>query len=176
MHRAGLASTRRRPVNSALGLMKRPAGTHVALFGLVNAVLSTAHADVEVASSKPWLSCSPARVRTDVTLVVHKSVARRLEFGVWSPSGDFYFLHSCDEALRTDSLRKMSCESFAKKSALRLRTSTLLAPNAASGYEKRSAVFTLPGKYVFLLAENLETENTSEAVARCNVQYLPSAK
>ena len=85
-------------------------------------------------------------------------------------------MYSCDERLRVEPLRQMSCEAFAAAKQLRVEPFSLVALSSSSGYKLELPVFAEPGTYELLLAANLETENTQATVARCKVRITPPAK
>ena len=83
----------------------------------------------------------------------------------------FYFLTSCESELRAVSFESLECAAFATLAKVTLDVSTLKAPTAGSGYKETKMVFLENGQYTFLLAKNLETENTEATVNSCEVTY-----
>ena len=84
-----------------------------------------------------------------------------------APNGDFYFIYSCDDAIRSLPFKDLECAQFARMRQVVIDTSSL-RPVDESG--KPASVFREPGKYSFYLGRNLETENTSETLNICTVK------
>jgi hypothetical protein len=73
--------------------------------------------------------------------------------------------------MRASSLQRLDCDAFSTTPTLELRVSELAAPFAGSGYKQKRSVFREKGRYIFLLAKNLETENPPNRVSRCDVDF-----
>jgi hypothetical protein len=140
------------------------------------ASLGFAQAGKSSAAPQLRLMCSPDHVRNHAMLHISKLNVGPVELGVRTPSGEFFFIYSCEERLRVEPLRQLSCEAFAAAKTLRLEPSTLVALSSSSGYKQELPVFAQPGAYELMLAKNLETENTQATVARCKVHFTPAAK
>jgi hypothetical protein len=115
--------------------------------------------------------CSLAASDGEATLTIRISTPHAQELGVWGPDNEFYFLTACEPDLRAESLKTLECAAFTKLKQLTLDVATLKAPTAGSGYKDVETVFRKNGRYTFMLAKNLETENTSATVNKCRVSY-----
>jgi hypothetical protein len=116
-------------------------------------------------------SCTPKSALPGSTLTIQMSVPHPWELGVRTPSGEFHFLASCESGMRASSLKEVDCDAFSKTPKLELRLSELVAPYAGSGYKETRPVFREKGRYIFLLAKNLETENQPNSINRCEVNF-----
>ena len=74
--------------------------------------------------------------------------------------------------MRAKSLQSLDCDAFSRTPTLELRVSELAAPFAGSGYRQARTVFQEKGRYIFVLAKNLETENPPNRVNRCEVDFI----
>jgi hypothetical protein len=146
---------------------------HVALVaGTTFCVIAMAMPESSAVPEKARVfSCTPTTLSDGRTLTIHMSVPHPWELGVWTPDGEFHFLASCEAEMRASSLRSLDCDAFAKTPEIKLSVATLEAPFASSGYATVRAVFRKKGRYTFLLAKNLETENDASSVNRCVVTY-----
>jgi len=76
--------------------------------------------------------------------------------------------------MRAPSLRNLDCDAFSQLSTLELKVSELAAPFAGSGYGRTGSVFREKGRYIVVLAKNLETEHQPNTFNRCEVNYTNS--
>jgi hypothetical protein len=117
-------------------------------------------------------TCAPKSLSVGSTLTIQMSVPHAWELGVRAPTGEFYFLASCESDMRASSVQGLDCDAFSKTPRLELRVSDLAAPFAGSGYKQTRSVFREKGRYIFLLAKNLETENQPNTFNRCEVNFV----
>ena len=128
----------------------------------------------KVPSKAKTFTCAPQSLSASSTLKIHMSVPHAWELGIRSPSGEFYFLTSCESDMRAPSLRNLDCDAFSQLSTLELKVSELAAPFAGSGYGRTGSVFREKGRYIVVLAKNLETEHQPNTFNRCEVNYTNS--
>ena len=125
----------------------------------------------KVPSKAKTFTCAPKSLSSASTLTIRMSIPHAWELGVRSPSGEFYFLASCESDMRAPSLQNLNCDAFSQLSTLELKVSELAAPFARSGYKQTRPVFREKGRYTIFLAKNLETENQPNTFDRCEVDY-----
>ena len=125
----------------------------------------------KVPSKAKVFTCAPKALSPRSTLTIHMSTPHAWELGIRSPSGEYYFLASCEADMRASSLRDLDCDAFSQSPTLELKVSELAAPFAGSGYKQTRSVFREKGRYIVFLAKNLETENRPNSFNRCEINY-----
>lgn len=94
------------------------------------------------------------------------SVPHTAELGVWTPEDEFVFLYACGDNRPMD-----ECEAFTRVPEVKIGTGVVRVPVHGGAEPRHVKIFRSKGWYTFLLAHNLETENTEESVSRCKVYF-----
>jgi hypothetical protein len=91
------------------------------------------------------------------------------EFGVWNPKGEFQFI-SFKKVSANEPAPPIEPDVFRTTTELKLATATAKGSPVRDGFEKPELIFTRPGTYRFIVAENLETDNPP-GLLKCTVRY-----
>jgi len=124
------------------------------------------------ASKAKSFTCSPGALHSHDNLTIRVSVPHGTDLGIRSPANDFFFLYSCDPAVRSPQWKDFDCEKFARLPLITINVADLEASRLTS-HATSQRVFSQAGIYTILMGKNLETENTEHTVNRCKVQYHP---
>ena len=122
-------------------------------------------------AERVWFRCSPHTVGPDSTVTLTATVPHGPELGVRTPDNRFLFIAFVQET--KDSVPPVAGETFRKMASLPLKVADAkgLASIGSSDY---LTIFTTPGTYQFVLADNLETEAEFGGHKTCEVQFVPA--
>jgi hypothetical protein len=115
------------------------------------------------------LGCAPKVLRPGDTLTIRLPLPHGGELGVWNPKGEFQFI-----AYRKDTdnapLPPIDFDNFRKQTEVQLVIATAKGVPVRDGFEQPELLFSAPGRYHFLVSDNLETENPP-GLLKCSVRY-----
>jgi hypothetical protein len=120
------------------------------------------------AAGAPGIECSPSVVHPGDTLIIRMTLPHGGQLGAWNPKGEFQFI-----AYRADTdlpPPPIAFEVFRNQSEVRLTTTAAKGVPVRDGFEKPELLFSAPGRYHFLVSDNLETENPP-GLLKCTVRY-----
>jgi hypothetical protein len=126
----------------------------------------------EQRGSTPRLNCTPSVMTPDKTLTLRMPVPHGRELGVRTPQGRFLFIaYQFDEQANPIPPPVPSAD-FLRMNSIEL-SPALARGVAVSQRSPAEPVFTTPGRYQFVLSDNLETEDDAHANLTCDVRYRP---
>lgn len=119
--------------------------------------------------------CSPKRLKDGDILTIKMSIPHGRDLGVWGPDGKFYFIVYWT-AESSDPKPVVDWAAFGQMSEIAVNTRTLRAPVPTASMKRAQRVFSRPGWYRVLLADNLETENSEDTVNACEVFFAGATR
>jgi hypothetical protein len=155
--------------------MLRPVFVGIVVLSSLGALAESASFWETLPSKAKAFVCGPATISIGSKIRIRVSSPHGTDFGVRTPDNNFYFIYSCDTEARSDEWRAVDCEAFAQLKTITIDPRKLKSsPTPRQAGSKSVLVFAKPGTYTFMLAKNLETENTDETVNKCQVTFKPS--
>jgi hypothetical protein len=142
----------------------------VLILATIRSAAATEYLPDRIPAKAKVFACVPDLLHSRDKLTIRMSVPHGTDLGIRTPKNDFFFVYSCDPAIRLPRWTDVDCGSFANLPRITIDLATF---EVASGYPPFSQrrVFSEAGVYTILLAKNLETENTNRTVNRCKVQF-----
>ena len=136
---------------------------------LTAALVTPADAQLGLRSDSA-LSCEPDTLFRGDTLRLEMATPHGGQLAVIDPDGTYFFLIYQRPMPEKPSL--MPADEFVGRELLLIPTAETTAAPWVSGRERNELVFTRPGRYTVLLADNLETDAPRYPLYRCGVTYL----
>jgi hypothetical protein len=142
----------------------------VQAIGLGLVALIAIGAEAEQRRSNPRLNCTPSVMTPGKTLTLRMPVPHGGELGVRTPQGRFLFIaYQFDE--QANPIRPpVPSADFIRMNSIELSSSMARGVDL-SQRSPAEPVFTTPGRYRFILSDNLETEDDAHANLICDVRY-----
>ena len=116
----------------------------------------------------PGFYCEPASLKSEASCVLHLPDTQFGDLAIIDPSGVWHWLQ--DKEGNYSSL--IAAEYFTQVERVSLDTATLKGIIYADGERQRSKVFSVPGMYRVLIADNLETEPEKAKGFSTTIEYL----
>jgi hypothetical protein len=125
----------------------------------------------EVTTPQASLHCEPSSVGRNDRLKLTMSMPHGREFGVMSPNGVFYWVVYHPSLFGGSRSPVMTQDDFGKVETLTIRVSTFLGDPLIRGRDTSETIFTVPGTYQVVVADNLESD--AELPTMCKVSFQP---
>jgi len=139
------------------------------LAGFILACLALASSGRAQTPGRIGLRCTPSTVTKAGALSLHFEAARGRELGVRTPDGRFLFIAFAQEVPALAS--PVPPSALLLSTPLQLHVGQLVGAQSM-GRGQLERVFTVPGRYRFVVSENLETEDDRGVNGSCVVRLL----
>lgn len=119
------------------------------------------------------LECIPSALTEGDTLILKMPLPHGRELAAISPSGEYFMIvyHRID--LRSPLRPVMPSDEFTRLSEFRIDSKDFKAHPWREGANVYQKLFTISGKYQFLISDNLETDDGTP-VLKCTINYQES--
>jgi len=139
-------------------------GRLIAVLVLFLIANSTRHALAE----NPRMRCEPQTIKARQTLTVHMPMPHGGELGVWTPENKFFFIAFEPEQ---DIKPPIPMAKFKNLRMLKINTASAVGLESISRNAVPEHIFTVSGKYRFIVSNNLETEDEEGHNLICDVDF-----